>query len=223
MFVNTLLEPKEIIYSKRRTISLIINSNGELIVRAPKSCPMQKIEKFINEKSDWIIRKKRYFSEHNFYKPIEFKGEEFIYLLGEKYNIVLSDTARVKVSGDKLELPRLNAKTRLLHFLSRTAKKYISKRVDYIANLFKFEYKSITITSAHTRWGSCSFSNKLNFTYKLIMCPKEVIDYIIVHELCHTVEKNHSKNFWNKVKTILPNYRTYEKWLKDNRGIINVI
>ena len=55
------------------------------------------------------------------------------------------------------------------------------------------------------------------------MCPAGVIDYIIVHELCHTIEKNHGKKFWNKVKSVLPNYKVDEKWLKDNRGIINVI
>ena len=223
MFVNSLIEPKEIIYSTRRTISLIINSNGELIVRAPINCPMSKIEKFINEKADWIIKKKNLFSEHNFYSPLKFEGNEYLYLLGDRYNIILADSTRVRVKGDIIEIPKLDARSKLLRFLSRTAKRYISKRVEYIAGLFKLKYKCISITSAHTRWGSCSYNNKLNFTYKLIMCPKEVIDYIIVHELCHTIEKNHSKNFWSKVKTILPNYKSYEKWLKDNRGIIKMI
>ena len=220
MFNNSLIEPKKIIYSKRKTITLIINSNGELLVRAPIDCQISKIEKFIKEKADWIIKKKK--SEHN-YSQLKFEGDEYIYLLGDKYKIILYDSAKIRINGDRIEIPRLDARNKLVCFLSRTAKKYITKRVEYIANLFEFEYLSISITSAHTRWGSCSYKNRLNFTYKLIMCPKDVIDYIIVHELCHTVEKNHSKNFWRKVKMILPNYKTYENWLKDNRGIINVI
>lgn len=220
---ENILQPKEIIYSRRRTISLIMNSNGELIVRAPINCPLSKISKFINEKSNWIIKKKTYFLEHNIYNPLKFIDNEYLYLLGKKYEIKLTESARIKVNDSTIELPKLDSKNKLIKFLSKTAKKYITKRAEYIASIFDFKYTSISITSAHTRWGSCSYKNKLNFTYKLIMCPAGVIDYIIVHELCHTIEKNHGKKFWNKVKSVLPNYKIDEKWLKDNRGIINVI
>ncbi len=223
MFEADLIKPKEIIYSKRKTISLIINSNGELIVRAPIRCPREKIDKFINEKANWIIKKKSYFLEHNIYRPLQFDSQEYIYLLGNRYKIVLSNVTRIKVVNDTIELPQSDSKNKLVRYLYRISKKYISKRTEYIASLFKLKYTGISITSAHTRWGSCNYRDKLNFTYKLIMCPKEVIDYIIVHELCHTIEKNHSRKFWDRVKSILPAYKSCEKWLKDNRGIINVI
>lgn len=223
MIEESLLKPKEIIYSNRKTISLIINSNGELIVRAPINCPYSKINNFIKEKSNWILKKKEYYSEHNIYLPLEFKDQEHIFLLGEKYTICLSDTKKIKIIDKSIIIPKDDSKTKLIRYMSRIAKKYITKRADYIANIFKFQFLSISITSAHTRWGSCNYKNKLNFTYKLIMCPKEIIDYIIIHELCHTIEKNHSQRFWSKVRSILPNYKICEKWLKDNRGIINVI
>ena len=92
-----------------------------------------------------------------------------------------------------------------------------------IAKQFGFNYESITISSARTNWGSCGAKNTLNFTYKLAMCPKPVVDYIIVHELCHTKVKNHSSKFWNEVQKCFPEYKTCEKWLKTNRAIINKI
>ena len=90
MFNNSLIEPKKIIYSKRKTITLIINSKGELLVRAPIDCQISEIEKFIKEKADWIIKKKKFFSEHN-YSQLKFEGDEYIYLLGDKYKIILYD------------------------------------------------------------------------------------------------------------------------------------
>jgi predicted metal-dependent hydrolase len=75
-------------------------------------------------------------------------------------------------------------------------------------------YTSITITSAKTRWGSCSGDNALRYTYRLLYCPKEIIDYVVVHELAHTVEHNHSKRFWQVVERYIPDWKERRKWLK---------
>ena len=88
---------------------------------------------------------------------------------------------------------------------------------------FLCNYSSISINSAKTRWGSCTPSNKLHFTYKLMLCPIPIVDYIIIHELCHTKVKNHSKKFWQLVEYYYPDYITCEKWLKKNRAIIEFI
>ena len=98
----------------------------------------------------------------------------------------------------------------------RKAKETITKRVAYFARLMGVSYRNITIREQKTRWGSCSSEKNLNFNWKLILAPPEVLDYVVVHELCHRREMNHSQAFWKEVEKILPDYRERQKWLKDN-------
>ena len=217
-----LLTPNQIIRSKRKSISLVIKINGEFIVRAPMRCRDEEITKFINEKSNWII-KKRIEQLNNSYLTLTFNKPEILPFLGSNFEIKLQDIKKVKLIENQIILPKFNAKEKLVSFLKNSAKKYITKRVEYIASLFAFSYAGISISSAKTCWGSCSHNNKLHFTYKLMMCPSDVIDYIVLHELCHTKFKNHSSQFWELVKKCCPDYKAHEKWLKKYRGIIELI
>jgi predicted metal-dependent hydrolase len=96
------------------------------------------------------------------------------------------------------------------------ALKKITERVKYYSSLSGFKYKNIKITSAQKRWGSCSAQNNLNFPQKLALAPDKIIDYVVIHELCHIKEKNHSRNFWKEVYKLMPNYKIHQKWLKEN-------
>ena len=100
--------------------------------------------------------------------------------------------------------------------LADRALAYIPDRVKYYAELAGVTYGRITIRSQHTRWGSCSRKGNLNFNCLLMMTPPEVIDYVVVHELCHRKEMNHSAAFWDEVEKILPDYRGPKNWLKKN-------
>lgn len=102
--------------------------------------------------------------------------------------------------------------------LANKALKYIPERVKYFAPIVGVNYTRITIRNQKTRWGSCSAKGGLNFNCLLMLTPPEVIDYVVVHELCHRKEMNHSKVFWAEVEKILPNYKNAKKWLKDNGG-----
>ena len=95
------------------------------------------------------------------------------------------------------------------------AQKVISQRVLWYAAYYGFEYKRVRITSARTRWGSCSSNGALNFPFRLVMAPMEVVDYVVVHELVHTQVQGHGKEFWAKVGEILPDYKEVKKWLKE--------
>jgi predicted metal-dependent hydrolase len=103
-----------------------------------------------------------------------------------------------------------------LEELVAQAKRVISKRVKYYATLLGVDYGRITIRNQRTRWGSCSAKGNLNFNVALMRVPHEVLDYVVVHELCHRIEMNHSKRFWDNVARIIPEYKTYRKWLKEN-------
>jgi predicted metal-dependent hydrolase len=102
------------------------------------------------------------------------------------------------------------------HWYREQAREILNERVNFFAREHGFQYTKIGITSARTRWGSCSASGSLNFSWRLIQAPIEVVDYVVVHELVHTVHHNHSKKYWNRVKQILPNYMECRKWLRKN-------
>ena len=219
--MDELLIPTNIIKSKRKSISLIVKNNGEFIVRAPLKVSDKDIFKFINEKSNWIIEK-RTEQKNNSIKPLDFNSS-IISLIGKDYIFSFHDKSRVFIKENIIFLPKENTNEKFIAFLKKTSKIYLEERVKLIASLFNFQYSSISISSAKTCWGSCSAGNKLHFTYKLILCPQDVIDYVVLHELCHTKVKNHSAKFWSLVDKCNPYYKSHEKWLKKNRGIINLI
>ena len=220
---DDLLKPTRIIYVKRRSIALIINKYGELIVRAPIRSTIGQINAFINEKSNWIINKRVEMLNSVKNNTLNLSDGSDFEILGTKYTILFQDCKTAKIKNQNLILPPINTINALISLLKRELKLYLSSKVADLANYFGFEFKSLSITSATTSWGSCGANNSLNFTYKLAMCPKPVVDYIIVHELCHTKIKNHSTKFWAEVKKCYPEYKHCERWLKTNRAIINKI
>jgi predicted metal-dependent hydrolase len=98
----------------------------------------------------------------------------------------------------------------------------IAERVAWYAAKYGFTYKQVKITSAQTRWGSCSAKGTLSFAWRLVMAPVPEIDFVVVHELVHTVEKNHGKAFWAKVKAILPDYKQRIEWLEVNGHLLKL-
>ena len=100
--------------------------------------------------------------------------------------------------------------------LAKDAVEYIPKRVGHFAKIIGVDYGRITIRNQKTRWGSCSSKGNLNFNCLLMLTPPEVIDYVVVHELCHRKEMNHSKAFWREVEKVIPNYKEYVEWLKNS-------
>lgn len=122
-------------------------------------------------------------------------------------------------------LARLEARPALPSFttediqaLAKQAVRVIPQRVAHFASIVGVSYGRIAIRSQHTRWGSCSAKGNLNFNCLLMLTPPEVLDYVVVHELCHRKELNHSSKFWAEVEKVCPDYDRHRKWLKDNGG-----
>lgn len=220
--MNELLIPNKVVRCKRKTISLKITIDGEFIIRAPLKCSDNEIFDFVNKKANWITEKRKE-NLKNFIAPLSFKTNESISLLGEIYNILLSKVKRAKFDGNTIHIPVSNSKEHLKRLIKQFAKDYLTKRVMLISADYGFEFARVGISSAKSCWGSCGYNNNLNFTYKLMLCPVAVVDYIIVHELCHTRIKNHSQKFWEIVENFVPNYKEHESWLKKNRGLVNII
>lgn len=104
-----------------------------------------------------------------------------------------------------------------------TARNLFTARVIYYHKLTGGNYTSITIRDQKSRWGSCSSRGTLSFNYRLVFAPPKVLDYVVVHELCHLTHMNHSKDFWNMVEQIMPEYKEYKAWLREHGQELNLI
>jgi len=211
----------KLIRSKRRSISLEITRDAQLVVRMPKYGSLRDVERFVREKSAWIEQKMAEISERIAKRPVKkfVEGEEFYYL-GEKYKLLIVENQNPKLkfqNGFYLEAGNSSmAKNIFIKWYKRQAKLNIPKRVQWYATQNNLKYGKIKITSASRRWGSCSAEGNLNFTWKLMLMPISILDYVVVHELAHTVHHDHSKRFWAVVGKIIPDYREKRRWLKKN-------
>ena len=142
-------------------------------------------------------------------------NEKFLFrFLEEKEDWITKKYLQAKTI--EKELPPTEAEKLLIKRYKNAAREYIPKRVEHYASLLGVSYSTITIRDQKTRWGSCSSRGTLSFNWKLILAPPRVLDYVVLHELCHRREMNHSERFWLLVESIMPEYRDYKKWLKDN-------
>ena len=144
--------------------------------------------------------------------------------LGKTYKLKIQNCDEIKLA-EYLFLPKkylTDPKEKLIEWYKERALEKFTERANWYSKNTGWKYQSIKINSAQSRWGSCGPSGSLNFTWRLVMAPIAVIDYVVVHELAHVHEKNHSTRFWNKVKTVLPDYEKSEKWLKENRKFLNI-
>lgn len=208
---------------RRKTIFLHIKEDGKIVVNAPYRTPKWEIEKFVEEKQSWIVRKISEKDGSIRRAEKEFvPGEEFLYL-GESYPLEIQNTHKkehpLKLSFGKFILDEDHieqARDLFVQWYKTEAKQRIMERVDYYSKRLHLFPKGIKITSARYRWGSCSPNNRLCFTWRIIMASLSIIDYILIHELIHIKEKNHSKRFWDELESILPDYRKQRLWLKEN-------
>jgi len=212
------MNPNKIIRSKRKTLSLTINENAELIIRAPKRLSIEKIQDFINEKENWINRKKRLIE--NQIKDVTSNHNKLLYL-GNLFPINVEQNASKELffTGEEFIANSIDPSS-----LSLSIKKWYKNkfreialpRVAYFANKHNLMVNQVKIKSQKTMWGSCSSKNNINLNYLLLMAPMGVIDYVIVHELVHTIHRNHSTDFWDSVESIMPEFQEHKRWLQKN-------
>jgi len=183
------------------------------------------IWRFIEEKQDWINRKQAKAREEAL-PPRQFvDGEKFTFF-GEEYPLrIVPDGKLALVLDEEFKLKKSaqpQARSVFENWYKRQARKVLSERIEYFARSHNFQPKKLRISSARTRWGSCSAKGTLSLTWRLVMAPPEVIDYVVVHELCHLKALNHSKVFWANVSAIIPEYKKLRKWLKDHGRLLKL-
>lgn len=209
----------QIIRSNRRSFGLEIKPDGRLIVRAPKQATRAEVQAVVAKKSAWIFQTQaKLAKKYPELKPKSYTPGERFWYLGEQYPLKLTDRQRPPLDMDGAFTLSRHKQDRAKEFFTewyREETREITKRlIARYAGQHGFRVNQVRVTSAMSRWGSCSGKNNLNFTYRLSMAPLDVIEYVVVHELAHLKVRNHSRAFWTAVAEILPDYEKHRAWLK---------
>jgi predicted metal-dependent hydrolase len=217
---------EKIVRSRRRTIALVITSEAQLIVRAPLRASAAMIDELVREKQGWIrktiarIKQRPQATTH-----VYAEGEVFFFL-GREYPLHFVDDGRAAIERtDRLCVSRTlqpDIRHRLKRWYVLEAEKEIRARCMWFSMTTGYTPVSVRISDARQRWGSCTSTGGLNFSWRLIQAPLEIVDYVIVHELVHLKQHDHSKKFWNKVRDIMPDYELRRKWLRDNERLLRI-
>ena len=217
----------QIIRTNRKSFALEIKPDGRLIVRAPKTASDALVKSMVAKKAEWIAKTQRRLAKQypnlkeKTYKP----GEQFWYL-GETYPLYFTDRQRPLLDLDGsfylYQGAQNRAKNIFIEWYREETRQITADFIQKYVRQYHFKVNQVRITSALTRWGSCSGKNNLNFTYRLSMAPLDVIDYVVVHELAHLKVRNHSKAFWQTVSEIKPDYEGTRKWLKKHGALLSL-
>jgi hypothetical protein len=217
----------EIIRTRRKTIALIVERDGRLVVRAPLRASTESIHKLVVKKDAWIRRQQAQVkATYRPFVPKEYINGERFWYLGKIYQLKLEEKSEpaLVLNGDfqlaQAALPK--APIVFERWYRDQAHRVFSQRVEWVAAQHGFKPGRIKVTSARQRWGSCSTRGTVSFAWRLVMAPVPVIDYVVVHELVHLQVKNHSKEFWGKVKVIMPDYEQKIEWLELNGHLLRL-
>lgn len=210
------------ICSRAKHVKLRAASQIELIL--PKYANFERAYEFLLSKELWIR------NQFLKLKPIKQELSETISILGEEYQLILNDPhikEPIKIVDKQLIISKVispdKLKLTIAIYLKKIFKKEAEKYAFLKANELQVKYSRITVKDTISRWGSCSSSGNISFSWRLILAPKNVMEYVIVHELCHLKEMNHSIRFWRLVESVFPGYKVARIWLKSNGKTLHYI
>lgn len=210
-----------IVYSERKTISIIVERDRSVVVRAPINTSKEVIDKEFFKRKRLIRRK----IEHNQKYPFEKQTKEFVegeslMFLGKNYKLhIVDDELEGVMFDNKFFISKSNQKQANKLFKDwyiKSANEIITPKAISIAKNIGVKYNSINILDIKYRWGSCTPKDNIHFNWRLVKAPVTVIEYIIVHELTHLLVSNHTQEFWNRISALLPNFDKAKLWLKEN-------
>ena len=220
-----MVNPDLIIRSYRKSLSLTISKEGELIVHAPKRLNMNEILKFISEKEKWIVTKQKEIQDKLYINKSIINYEEFLFL-GNKYQIqTINGLKKVELAENQILVPngeKLDILNKLRKWYILNASKILKERIEYFSDIMQIDFATIKISNSKSRWGSCDSLRNIKLNFRLIMLPHKVIDFVIIHELAHILEFNHSKDFYRIIQTIMPNYKIQQRYLKNHDYVLRL-
>jgi len=214
----------DLVYKKRKTMGIYINVYGHVEVRAPKETSDECVLQLLEKNWNWVQKKIKEMKERTagHMEKVYDHGEIFLYL-GKTYPIQISQDMDIKQDYVMFEVDKLHiyvkeqederVKQALKRFYYQQCKALVEGRIKAYQSNFKTKPRSIRISDNKCTWGTCDSKLQLTFNWKLAMAPLEVIDYVVVHEMCHMVHLNHERSFWRLVGKIMPDYEERQNWL----------
>jgi predicted metal-dependent hydrolase len=219
--------------SRARLVWFRIDYGKGLIVTVPEKYDISQLKALIDSKSTWILKHiDKLCSDNSQVKYLDGYPDSIMYL-GYSFKISLTNnkiskgSIRLDLINRNIILPDENSIPNnlicLKNFLINQASLYLNQKAEYHTRFIPVFYKRIYIRNQKTIWGSCSARNNLSFNWKLIMMPEHIIDYVVIHELCHLKHMNHSSAFWEMVASYCPDWKERRKWLRSNEKNIKII
>jgi predicted metal-dependent hydrolase len=218
----------EVVRSARRKKSLALHVlAGKVRVLIPHNLPQQQLADFLQDKQEWISNKVSAQRAKSAARVRNFDtGEMYVYL-GKSYRlqIKVAPAEQLILLGDTLllKLPQgVDVRAALLRWYWQQARHLLTVQTYEYAKIIGVTPASIAVKEYKARWGSCSIKADIKYNWKLIMAPQEVIDYVVIHELCHILEHNHSAAFWQHVARFAPDFKAQRKWLRINGSSLEI-
>lgn len=213
------------VFSDRKTLSISVERDRSVIIRAPAGTASEAIDKIIEAKKLWLYEKIN--GQRKYYKGLngkEFVSGESIMYLGKNYRLetVEENTGGIHFDSKFIISKSLRSQAAVLFrkWYIEQAKKIIIPKIIFYAKQIGVRFNKVLISDLRYTWGSCTPKDNLNFNWRLIKAPVNVINYVIVHELAHLRESNHTANFWNIVKIQAPQYTRAKEWLKEHGDVL---
>ncbi len=218
---------------RKKTASIKVE-DGKVRVLIPRTLSPTRLEDLIRKKTPWIRRQLKIQADQKLVKLKEYvSGESFTYL-GRNYRLkLINDPSKeVKLIGGKfvygtasnLTENEKKAKTqKALHdWYVKHARERLAEKTERYAKLLGVYPSSIKVRSFKSRWGSCSINGEITYNWKIIIAPHHIVDYVVVHELCHILYQNHSESFWGALERIIPDYKECRTWLMKNTQLMGI-
>jgi len=223
-----MIKPDKVVLSNRKNSTLKIDRKGKLIVYAPKNLSLDKIFKFIVEKEKWIKEKQSQIKDSLDFNNDLFNFEQVLFL-GKKYPVIfIKNQEEIELTENALVVPNRMSfsnnklKIGLKSWYIQNAEIILIKRCKDLLKHLGHSYKSISIINSKAKWGMCDNKQNLYLNYKLLFLSHDLIDYVMLHEITHLTELNHSKNFYSELKRVLPSFKERQTNLKKCGFLLNL-
>ncbi|MFX4262271.1 M48 family metallopeptidase [Pelotomaculum propionicicum] len=209
---------------RAKNLRIKVDMENGLVVTVPSQFDSSILGSILKEKQGWILDKLEYFAQQR-QSPSGKQPGRYVLYRGREYRVEVqiqkTPACAVEIVDDKIvvtldEGSGNDSAAVLERWLKSMARLLINQRIRVVNSVLKLRFNRVAIRGQKTRWGSCSQLGNLNFNWRLVMAPLQVMDYIVAHELLHLVEPNHSKKFWALVENVCPDYKSCRDWLKKN-------
>ena len=219
--------PVEIIRTDRKKTVSIYLDDSVVRLRVPRTLSEKRIREIIGKRTPWILTKLKAAAEMPIVRAKEFvSGESFPYLeRNYRLKVLVGDKPSVDLKYGYLRAtvcktdrtPQETVRAMLINWYKEQARIRLNEKTQRFAGIIGVEPRSVTVKDYKSKWGSCSIRSDICYNWRIVQAPHSIVDYVVVHELCHILEHNHSSRFWKHVERYVPDYKDLRNWLKNQQ------